>query len=97
MTFFVVHLGRPWCRCAHSVVFGESRFVLHGSLPADRSCHEPVVSSRSNHGAQETFLAQEGVREEGRQEEVPPLVEAPQREEGQLQASLPQAQVEEGR
>ena len=61
------------------------------------SCAAPVVPSRLNHGAEETFLAQKGVREEGRQEEVPPLVEAPQREEGQLQASLPQAQVEEGR
>ena len=62
----------------------------------DCSCHARVVPSLWNHGAEETFVAQEGVREEGRQEEVPPLVQA-QREEGQLQASLPQAQVQEGR
>ena len=64
----------------------------------DCSCHARVVPSLWNHGAEETFVAQEGVREEGRQEEVPPFVEAPQREEGRFEeAPFPQAQVQEGR
>ena len=93
-----------WC-----VSFARSRIyfcvskMLHrfGAIAPPRSsvrssCVAPVVPSRLNHGAEETFLAQKGGREEGRQAEVPSFVEA-QREEGQFQASFPQAQVEEGR
>ena len=64
---------------------------------ARSSCPEPVVSSRLNHGSQETFLAQEGVRqEEGRQEEVGQAFGQAQCQEGQQEAPFPQAQVQEG-
>ena len=51
--------------------------------------------SQQSHGAEETFLAQEGVREEGRQEEGEAFGQA-QREEARVEAPLPQAQVQEG-
>ena len=62
-----------------------------------RSCLSFVVSSRLHHGAQETFVAQEGLRQEGRQEEVGPAFGQAQCEEGRQEAPFPQAQVQEGR
>ena len=69
-------------------------------LDRRRSCPAPVSPlSQQSHGAEETFLAQKGVRQEGWQEEVvppvPPFGQA-QLEEGWLQAPFPQAQVQEG-
>ena len=71
--------------------------VVSPECPA-RSCFDPVVFSRLNHGAQETFLAPQGVRQEGRQEEGVQAFGQAQCEEGwQQEAPFPQAQLQEGR
>ena len=83
-------------RATFSVGF---RFICIVLVPPDcvvRSCPEFVVSSRWNHGAQETFVPQEGIRQEGRQEEGGQAVGQAQREEGRQEAPFPQAQVQEG-
>ena len=72
-------------------MFGASR------LCSSQICLEFVVPRLWNHGAQETFLAQEGLRQEGWQEEVGQAVGQAQREEGRQEAQFPQAQVQEGR
>ena len=55
-------------------------------LDRRRSCPAPVSPlSQQSHGAEETFLAQKGVREEGRQEEGEALGQA-QREEARVEA-----------
>ena len=98
MSRFVIS-GAPVCAVvarfvalkAHRVIaFGPPRFLVRSS------CVAPVVPSRLIHGAEETFLAQEGGREEGWQEEGQAFGQA-QREEARVEAPFPQAQVEEGR
>ena len=85
------------------MIVTNSRFLLNGfvvfgasPLCSSQICLAFVVSRRWNHGAQETFLAQEGLRQEGWQEEGGQAVGQAQREEGRQEAPLPQAQVQEG-
>ena len=82
-------LGVPGVRFCGIALFSPD-------FPVRRNCLAFVVSSRRNHGAQETFFAQEGLRQEGWQEEVGQAVGQAQREEGRQEAQFPQAQVQEG-
>ena len=79
------------------MVSKHSYFVFGFSHCSCRGCRSFVVSSLWNHGAQETCVAQEGVRQEGRQEEGGQAVGQAQREEGRQEAPFPQAFLQEGR